>query len=207
MATKDNESDSRYAYSRLIRTVGVGVVALGMSISAGPANAQDKHKGDAQIWSERIPIRRHPAPCTNGANNPPTCDVISPRNGQAMKSKLPELTGSEFEERVLNADKPVVIEVWAGWSVASRGYMPVVDRVSDSYSGKINFAKMQYDNIPSTPSLHNYFGGLMTGVPTTFFVYEGRILDTKTGPMDESALQLWLDRNMNWLDYKQHAEK
>ncbi|MGA2799985.1 MAG: hypothetical protein ABSE71_01505 [Candidatus Micrarchaeaceae archaeon] len=189
MATKDNESDSR-RYNRLIRTAGM-VVALGVSIAVSQGN------GSAQVWSEKAPIGRNSESCMD-LNRQGRSHITFRRDVDDARRGLQELTASdsEFKKAVFDSyNRPLVVGAWSR-DESSKDYLTVVNCVSGKYMMRMGFAVMDYEKMSYVPSLQSYFGKSVMEVPTTFFVYRGRILDAKAGVMSEPELREWLDKNM-----------
>lgn len=178
-ARKGELSEARIGsgYGRFLRAARIGALALGAFASTNLIGT-----AGAQVWSEKPPL------------SPRAKEAFFP----AIRSKLPELTdrGSEFERIVTQSDKLVVVVVWGDKSATSKDSLQIADRVSDRYSGRVSFARMNYDRMSKVPSLDNYFGASVTGVPTTLFIYKGKILEATSGLMVEAVLLRWLDENM-----------
>ena len=78
-----------------------------------------------------------------------------------MSENILNVTDSNFDEMVLKADTPVLVDYWASWCAPCRAIAPVVEEVSNEYEGKIRVAKMNVDENPSTPGRYG-----VRGIPT-----------------------------------------
>lgn len=87
-------------------------------------------------------------------------------------SKVREITDTSFDSDVLKSDSPTLIDFWAPWCGPCRMVAPIVEELSEEYSGKVNFVKMNTDENPqvpskygirSIPSLLIFKGGELTG--------------------------------------------
>jgi len=94
-----------------------------------------------------------------------------------------EITDANFEELVLNADKPVVLDFWAVWCGPCRMVGPLVDELATEYEGKAVIGKVDVDNNPAVASK---FG--IRNIPTILFFKNGEIVDKQVGAVPKQVL-------------------
>ncbi len=87
-----------------------------------------------------------------------------------------EVNDSNFEEIVLQSDKPVIVDFWAEWCVPCRMIAPALEEISGEYSGKALVAKCDVDNSPSVTAK---FG--IRNIPTVLYFKEGKVVDKQVG--------------------------
>ncbi len=87
-----------------------------------------------------------------------------------------EITDANFEELVINADKPVMIDFWAVWCGPCRMIAPIVEEMSGEYEGKAVIGKVDVD---SNPGVAMKYG--IRNIPTVIFVKGGEIADKQVG--------------------------
>ncbi len=87
-----------------------------------------------------------------------------------------EITDANFEELVMNADKPVMIDFWAVWCGPCRMIAPIVEEMSGEYEGKAVIGKVDVD---SNPGVAMKYG--IRNIPTVIFVKGGEIVDKQVG--------------------------
>jgi thioredoxin 1 len=94
-----------------------------------------------------------------------------------------ELTDANFDEKVLNSNKPVLVDFWAEWCGPCRMVGPVVEELSKDYDGKAVVGKVNVDN---NPGVSAKFG--IRNIPTILFFKNGEIVDKQVGAVPKSVL-------------------
>ena len=99
-----------------------------------------------------------------------------------------EATDGNFDELVLNSDKPVIVDFWAEWCGPCRMVGPVVEEVGDDYEGMAVVAKVDVD---SNPGITAKYG--IRNIPTILFFKNGEVADKQVGAVPKSAIVAKLD--------------
>ncbi len=85
------------------------------------------------------------------------------------------ITSENFNEEVLNSDKPVLIDFWASWCGPCRMIAPIVEEIaaerSDIKVGKIN--------VDEEPALATEYG--VMSIPTLVVMKEGKVVNQAVG--------------------------
>ena len=87
-----------------------------------------------------------------------------------------EVTDANFEEEVLRSEQPVLVDFWAVWCGPCRAIAPYVEKVAESYAGKIKVAKVNVDQNGATPSRYG-----IRGIPALLFFKNGKVADQIVG--------------------------
>ena len=98
-----------------------------------------------------------------------------------------EVTDANFEELV-NAGKPMVLDVWAEWCGPCRMVSPIIDELATEYEGKVTIGKMDVDNNNDVVA---QFG--IRNIPTVLFFKDGKLVDKQVGAAQKSAFVAKID--------------
>jgi thioredoxin 1 len=106
-----------------------------------------------------------------------------------LPHELPEVgsaltTTEEFEAKVLQADRPVVVDFYADWCGPCRRMMPVLDRLEADYGDRIDFYRVDVDDAKALASGQN-----IGGIPTLLLISRGREVDRLAGAKGERRLR------------------
>ncbi len=95
---------------------------------------------------------------------------------------------SNFDELVLNSDKPVLVDFWAEWCGPCRMVAPIVAELSEDYKDKAVIAKMEVDSNPGTSVKYG-----IRNIPTILFFKKGEVVDKQVGAVPKTILASKLD--------------
>ena len=106
-----------------------------------------------------------------------------------MATKI--VTDASFQEDVLNAEKPVLVDFWAEWCGPCRMIAPALEELSNELGDVVTIAKLNIDDNPAAPAKYG-----VRGIPTMILFKNGEPAATKVGAAPKSALQSWLEAQL-----------
>ncbi len=98
------------------------------------------------------------------------------------------VTDQDFAEQVLQASLPVIVDFTASWCPPCRALAPVFEKLSQTYEGRLRFARMDTDENLRTPVQVG-----IQGMPTLVLFAKGRPVGRLVGP-HPTRLQRDIDR-------------
>jgi thioredoxin 1 len=98
------------------------------------------------------------------------------------------ITDSNFDQAVLKADKPVLVDFWATWCKPCLMVAPVLEELAKEYDGRINFVKLDVDQNPKTAAKYK-----VMSIPTLLIFRKGQPVSHLVGFRPKNELKRTLD--------------
>ena len=108
-----------------------------------------------------------------------------------MSDNIVTLSDASFDEDVVNASGPVLVDFWAEWCGPCKMIAPILTEVAAEYAGKVTIGKLNIDENSATPPK---FG--IRGIPTLLLFRDGKVAATKVGALSKTQLVEFLDANI-----------
>lgn len=103
-------------------------------------------------------------------------EVTTVSGNGAPKVEPIHITDADFEELILNSDKPAIVDLWADWCGPCHMIAPSVTQLAAAYEGRAVIAKLNVDENPNVPGRY----GIM-GIPTLLYFKNGKEVDRQVG--------------------------
>ena len=99
-----------------------------------------------------------------------------------------KVTDETFEQDVLKAAKPVLVDFWADWCGPCKQIAPALEQIADELGGQVTIAKVNIEDSPTTPSRYG-----VRGIPTLMLFKGGQMASMKVGAMPKAKILEWLN--------------
>lgn len=93
-----------------------------------------------------------------------------------------EVNDTNFEDVVINSDKPVLVDFWAEWCGPCRMIAPIIEEISSEFEGKALIVKCDVDNSPSVAQKYS-----IRNIPTVLFFNKGQVADKQVGAVPKNS--------------------
>ena len=103
-------------------------------------------------------------------------------------SRLPvTVTDANFDQDVLGANQPVVVDFWAEWCGPCRFIAPALEEIATEMDGKVTIAKL---NVDENPDIMMRYG--VRSIPTLIMFKNGEPTAIQVGAVPKNRLSDWI---------------
>lgn len=103
-------------------------------------------------------------------------------------ANIKEFTDQNFETEVLKSATPVLVDFWAEWCMPCKMLTPTIEKLADSYAGKVKVGKLDTDSNRDTAMK---FG--ISAIPTVILFKDGQVAQKFVGLRQERDFKEALD--------------
>jgi thioredoxin 1 len=101
---------------------------------------------------------------------------------------MKEVTDNSFDQEVLEASRPVLVDFWAQWCGPCKMLAPVLESLVEEYAGRLDIVKIDVDANPRTAQRCG-----IRAMPTLMVFQDGEVKGQKLGALSRSQLKTFLD--------------
>jgi thioredoxin 1 len=104
------------------------------------------------------------------------------------QASILKVTDASFQQDVLNAAGPVLVDFWAEWCGPCKAIAPLLDEAASDYQGKLTIAKLNADENPLTAQKLG-----VRALPTLLLIKNGKVEGQKVGALRKSDLAAFIE--------------
>jgi len=94
-----------------------------------------------------------------------------------------QVTDADFDEQVLGADVPALVDLWAEWCAPCRMMAPVIEELAEEQQGRLRVAKLDVQEHVQTAARYG-----VTSIPTLLFFVDGELKERLVGFMPKAKI-------------------
>lgn len=108
-----------------------------------------------------------------------------------MSKNVQIVNQQNFENEVLKANVPVLVDFWAAWCGPCRMVSPVIDQIAEEYEGKIKIAKVNVDENPELAGKYD-----IMSIPSVFLFHNGKKVDGVIGARPKQTFEAMIKKHL-----------
>ena len=100
-----------------------------------------------------------------------------------MSENALEFTSDNFDSKVLQTDKPVLVDFWAEWCGPCKMLSPTIDALASEFSDKYAIGKL---NVDDNTEIASQYG--IRSIPCLLFFKDGKVEKQVVGAIDKNEI-------------------
>ncbi len=104
---------------------------------------------------------------------------------------MKDITKEQWEQEVINSDKPVFVDFWATWCGPCQMVSPIIEELAKEYEDEVNFVKVDVDQNKELASKYN-----ILSIPTLAIFRNGLVVAQAAGAGSKESIRNYIDKNI-----------
>jgi len=108
-----------------------------------------------------------------------------------VEKNIIEVNDANFQNEILKASAPALVDFWAPWCGPCRAVAPVVEELANQFQGQLKVGKLNVDDNPKTPGQYG-----IRAIPTLILFKNGMVAEQITGAVSKSTLEAAIKKTL-----------
>ena len=100
-----------------------------------------------------------------------------------MSENALEFTSDNFDSKVLQSEKPILVDFWAEWCGPCKMLSPTIDALASEFSDKYAIGKL---NVDDNTEISSQYG--IRSIPCLLFFKDGKVEKQVVGAIDKDEI-------------------
>jgi thioredoxin 1 len=109
-----------------------------------------------------------------------------------MSNYVSDVSDNSFEKDVLQSDKLVLVDFWAGWCPPCRMLAPTIEAVAEMYSSTTRVLKVDVDDNPAVSARYG-----IRSIPTLILFKGGKEEERVVGAASRESISRMIEKHVN----------
>jgi thioredoxin 1 len=104
-------------------------------------------------------------------------------------ANLAQVNQSNFQQRVLDNSRPVLVDFYADWCGPCRAQAPILEVLAGEYTERVEFVKLDVDQDGAIAGRYN-----VRSIPTLILFKDGKAVEVQAGMNTANKLKVLIDK-------------